>query len=341
VFIAPEDFNTLPIGEQVSLLRWVGLMISKCDITNTTPQYGIGMAAVPGASNVNGLDNTFTTPQLQNRGLGYRVSWYFYTDESTTPMPTSTPMMRLTDITQTTPPIHWLTPNQSVRNAGQFKPRMDAVIQFVKIGNIQDTGGVRIPASISTELIRFYLADSANPTDTTWNAPFVWNSSTFASKVRTCSTTLGPNSSFVNLGTVTPTSTPAPGTVLLTAPFTLTFNCPYLAYEQIGFLFKPVHNDDGTIKTIMDIKSGPGLAKGVGIRLKMDLSGSWDTVNYNQNYTIPDFTVLPWWEWTATSDALTETKSRTINFEAELVRVTGDFAPGKVDSTLLIVMRYK
>jgi len=53
IFIAPEDFNTLPIGEPVSLVRWAGVGFN-CSITNTTPQYGIGMAAVPGTMNATG-----------------------------------------------------------------------------------------------------------------------------------------------------------------------------------------------------------------------------------------------------------------------------------------------
>jgi len=338
VFIAPEDFNTLPIGEPVSLIRWFGAALD-CHITNTTEHYAVGMVAVPGAENVQGSPGMFTTPELKARGLGYRVGWYTYLFAP--PSTDATPYRSLTSITETTPPIDWATPSQVDYDAGLIYGRADVAIQFFKIGNIQDTGGVRIPASISTELIRLYLADSANPTDTTWNVPFVWNTSTFVSKVRACTPTLGPNSSFVNLGTVTPTSTPVPGTVLLNAPFTLTFNCPYLAYEQIGFSFDPVHGLEGGDTTMMKLKSGAGMAEGAGIRLKMDLNGSWETVNYGQNYTIPDFNVLPWWEWAPSSDALNDTKSRTINFEAELVRVTGNFAPGKVDSTLLIVMRYK
>jgi len=67
VFIASEEFNALSNGDRVSLNRWFGVQF-KCSITNTTPQYGIGMAMVPGAINVTGMDNTFTTPQLQALG---------------------------------------------------------------------------------------------------------------------------------------------------------------------------------------------------------------------------------------------------------------------------------
>jgi len=88
---------------------------------------------------------------------------------------------------------------------------------------------------------------------------------------------------------------------------------------------------------------GAGMATGAGIRLQMDLSGTdtWSVLNYNQNYTISDFNVKPWWEWNANDDALTATKSRTINFKAELVRINSPFSPGKVESALIIVMRYK
>jgi len=341
VFIAPEEFSTLPIGEPVSLVRWFGGLMN-CAITNTTPQYGVGMAAVPGATNVPGQPGMFTTPQLQARGLGYRVGWYAYTDQSTIPESITTPYRELTTVTQTTAPIHWLTPSQAVRNVGRVNARADASIQFFKIGNIQDTGGVRISANISTELIRFYLADSATPNTTTWNVPFVWTSSTFVTKVRACTPALlGPNPNFVNLGTVAPVGTPAPGTVLVEQPFTLTFNCPHLAFERIGFRFDPTHGTESA--TIMKLKPGDGMAKGAGIRLQMDLSGTdtWSVINYGQNYTISDFNVPGWWEWTPSDDALSATKSRIIQFKAELVRVTGEFAPGKVESSLVIVMRYK
>jgi len=341
VFIAPEDFNTLPIGEPVSLGRSLGAYM-ECTITNTTPQYGVGMAAVPGATNVPGQPGMFTTPQLQQRGLGYRVEWYAYTDQSTTPNPEITPYRTLTTVTQTTQPIHWLTPNQTVRNTQKLVARADAVIRFFKIGNIQDTGGVRISANISTELIRFYLADSAAPATTTRNVPFVWTSSTFVTKVRACTPVLlGPNPNYVNLGTVAPVGTPVPGTVLVEQPFTLTFNCPYLAFERIGFRFDPTHGLESA--TIMKLKPGAGMATGAGIRLQMDLSGTdtWSVINYGENYTISDFNVPGWWEWTANDDALTAAKSRTIQFKAELVRVNTPFSPGKVESSLVIVMRYK
>jgi len=341
VFIAPEDFSTLPVGEPVSLVRFFTLSFA-CTITAGTPQFGIGSAAVPGAYPAPGFSNNMmTTAQLHSIGLGYRASWHTRKDGSMAP--NDTPLQSLTSVTTTTPPVYWLTPSPQTWAAGSFTTRAEGRVQFYKIGPIPDTDGVRVTANFAENLLSLYIADSAAPFNITGLIHFAWNSSTFVSKVRACTPTLlGPNPNFVNLGTVTPSGTPAPGTVLVEQPFTLTFNCPYMAFERIGFRFDPVYGTQS--QTIMNTKPGTGMATGVGIRLKLDMSdvsdtGTYTTVNYNQNHAIPNFNRPDWPE--VSDAALTETLSRTIQFKAELLRINGVFAPGRVESALIIVMRYK
>jgi len=336
VLIAPQDFTTLPVGEPVSISRQFSYDFT-CTITDSTPQFGIGSVAIAGSYAAPGFTDIFTTPELHSMGLGYRAWWYAHSNGSHPPNDDKPPQF-LPSVTATTPPLYWFTPSPDALSGGLFNARAEGRVQFFKIGPIQDTDGVRIPANISVELLTLYVADSAAPVQITATNAFVWTSSTIVSKVRACTPTLlGPNPNFVNLGTVTPSGTPAPGTVLVEQPFTLTFNCPYMAFSRIGFRFNPVHGMQS--QTLMNTKPGTGMAKGFAIRLQMDLSGPQETINYNQNYYIPDFDRPG---WIVESDAaLTETRSRTINFTAELVRVNGDYSPGRVESALIIVMRYK
>jgi len=323
------------VGEPVSIPRQFSYDFN-CTITDSTPQFGIGSVAIAGSYAAPGFTDIFTTPVLHNMGLGYRAWWYAHSNGSLPP--DEMPAQFLPSVTATTPPLYWFTPSPNVLSGGLFNVRGEGRVQFFKIGPIQDTDGVRIPANISVELLTLYVADSAAPVQITAANAFVWTSSAFVSKVRACTPALlGPNPNFVNLGTVTPSAPPAPGTVLVEQPFTLTFNCPYMAFTQIGFRFNPVYGMES--QTLIKLKPGTNMAKGFAIRLQMDLSGPQETVNYNQNYYIPDFNRPG---WIVESDAaLTETRSRTINFKAELVRVTGDYSPGRVESALIIVMRYK
>jgi len=81
VFIAPEDFDTLPVGEPVSVTRFFSISFV-CSVTGSSTTLGIGSLPVSQAYAVPGQTDMFTTPQLAALGIGYTGWWRMYTDPS-------------------------------------------------------------------------------------------------------------------------------------------------------------------------------------------------------------------------------------------------------------------
>jgi len=210
-------------------------------------------------------------------------------------------------------------------------------VQFYKIGNIQNTGGVRIPKSISTGLMAFYVTQNTNPTQVFASRRYAWYSNTFVSKVRACTPLVEQT---VHFGNVIPTSTPDPGTVLSHGDFTLTFTCPYRAYTRIGYSFVPKYTSNIS-PTIMALEPGAGRAKGVGIRIQRCNGGLCNQpITLGDTYYMSKFNIPSWDQ--VNDSALHQGQSEVINFRAELVRAGPEpFTPGSVKSVVWIYIKYK
>jgi len=275
----------------------------------------------------------FTTPQLAALGIGYTGWWRMYTDPSWGngfhPI-----RQELTSVEDITYPTAWVTRYGS-------SPALDIQahgrVQFYKIGNIQNTGGVRIPKSINTNLMRFYVTQNTNPAQVFASRQYGWSSSTFVSKVRACTPLVEQT---VHFGNIIPNSTPDPGTVLSHGDFTLTFTCPYLAYTRIGYSFVPKYTPNIS-PTVMALEPGAGRAKGVGIRIQRCNGGLCNqTVTLNETYYMSNFNIPVWDQ--VNQSALTQERTQTINFRAELVRAGPEpFTPGSVKSVVWIYIKYK
>jgi len=141
----------------------------------------------------------------------------------------------------------------------------------------------------------------------------------------------------VHFGTMSPATAPLPGTVLSHGHFSLTFNCPYLAYTRIGYSFVPKHGPNIS-PTIMALEPGAGSAKGVGIQ-RCNGGLCKQTVTLNDTYYMSEFD-LP--DWLGGNDsALTREKTRTIDFRAELVHAGTQPFAGSVKSTVWIYIKYQ
>jgi len=348
VFIAPVEFDVLEVGEPVSVPRYFTIDMI-CTVAGQT-FFGFGSLPVPEVYAVAGQAEMFTTPQLASIGLGYKVLWdsfphwggrFFHGRQA------------LTSVTEMKAPLLWF--GHILNETNITRSTIHGYVQFYKIGPIQSTGGVPVPASITTNLVNFYVTHKDDPTQVFASHLYTWSTSTFVSKVRACTPLVDHT---VNFGTMTHATAPAPGTVLSHGDFSLTFTCPYLAYTQIGYSFVPKYTPNIS-PTVMALEPGAGRAKGVGIRIQRCNGGLCDqTITLNDTYYLSEFN-LPVTEYTPSipyatvpdyqntpgdgpDGALNATRSRTIDFRAELVRAGPEpFAPGSVKSVVWIYIKYK
>jgi len=92
----------------------------------------------------------------------------------------------------------------------------------------------------------------------------------------------------------------------------------------------------------MKVKAEAGSAQGVGIQIRPSDSGTHIEFNRPEAYYMAEFNMPAWFDANATrSGALTATREKSIDFDAELVRTNDPFAPGTIRSAVIIVMRYK
>jgi len=332
VLIAPEDFSTLPIGEPVSLVRAVSVFWD-CDFPANMPRLvGAGSDVLATATAVTGLANVFTTPELQTLGLGYSIYWQTHEHGSFAGM---TPRQEMASVSVKNQPVHWFDAGISPVTE-TLRITTGIGLQFYKIGPIPDTGGTTIPMPVTTHVANLYLTDQASPLNVTGVNPIHWSTPTLTTKVRACTPLVDQTVNFT-MTDAGMAASPA-GSVLASRTFNLTFTCPYVAFERIGYIFQPVYGTHSA--TVMKLKENAGSVQGVGIQIR-SVDAGW-LLQFNQTYYMAEFNKPPWDYPDANRDnALNATRTKSIDFDAELVRVSGPFEPGTINSALIVVMRYK
>jgi len=285
----------------------------------------------------------FTTPELEQRGLGYRSWWHnAHQDTDFTTVYAYSPAQSLTSVQGTTPPQHWHQPHAD--DNGQMVLSVHARVEFYKIGS--GTQHATLPQNFSTYLNHFYAVDKNAQGAPFGTHQFNWQVTNFASRVavRTCETP-SASESLIHFGTVYEQDLNAPGLVVATQrDFTLTFTCPYAAYNNIWFYVEPTHGVANAADGVMGIASGSGMAQGVGVQLLLedtvDSSNGYAALKYgaNNRNRLPVFTVGDDWRFV---DALTTPpRQQVVKFKAALYRLNEPLVAGQIKASALIHIRY-
>jgi len=392
----PADFDNMPVGSLVSHVARQGhnFVYAAWDCTVAHQMNGIGygylqtpgVTVVPGVSvlldDVSSYDypsrqygsilssDVFTTPELQARGLGYILGAYLniwscdlngtsnHDDHQTAaPAPPYYPSSSLPDL--------WRDKPACLNEPARYL-YLHIIFGLVKIGDASQHG--TLPQNFTTPIATFYIANQSNPSLAIASASFSIYATNFSSRVqqRTC-TTPSASESTIYFSTIyeNEVSNKPPGTQLAVRDFTITFNCPFSSYYNIGFWVEPVYgliasnnNAAGNHGTLpyslgtMKIASGAGMAEGVGIQLSViSPNGSVrDPPNvivspseqnhmrilYGENHFYNIFPILTH-GWT---DADAPTWGIQRKFRAKLIRLDGPLTAGQIKAAAIIHIRY-
>jgi len=339
----PDEIADLVIGSRVGPMREVNLRY-RCTNTTAAPvttQFGTGMKAASGMT-WHAATNTYTNPQLEARGLGYRFWWHEPNGAGV-----EVPAASHSNPTQDGLPDNWYpTPNQ---NGTPFILPITTRVIFFKINNnFQNTDGAYVSASITANLFNFYITRPAAPVSVAGSVySYHLTLNSFSSAKRVCT----PFVEAVNFAYINALEMPASGPVeASTRQFALTFNCPYMAYYTVGFRLAPSnHGIADAANGVFGIKQGPGFAQGIGIQvLAENVATGWTA---NQNHTSPwqvlmpnqDYTI-PWFEYSSGSIALDPAlaqRTRVVNFRARYYRLPGPVTGGKVEAAVIVHFVYQ
>jgi len=337
------DFINVAIGDRVGPLREVNLRFT-CNVTPGSSRYGVGKKATPGVSKVVIEGQTYyTTNQLSASGLGYQIWWHEPGGAAHND----------TDLTQdSTPNTDFPLPFDN----GTLSFQIPVRVIFFKINqNFQNTDGAYHAANIATDLFTLYIADTNSSwTDiagSIYRYKLVLN--TFSSVKRTCTPHVDQIIQFdyITVGTLPTIPGPVPAS---TKDFSLTFNCPYMAWYIQGFRMQPSYGVADAVNGVVGIKTGTGFAQGVGIQVLVkdvatgwvgatqpaqvdNYTSPWQVVMPNQTYLIP---ALQYIESQIHLNPATTMKSKQINFRARYYRMPGTLTGGKVESAVIFHFVY-
>jgi len=337
-FAFPEEVTTLPVGARVGGLREVNLRI-RCTGMVASDQFGTGMRAVSGLS-WHAATETWTSPQLEALGLGFRM-WWHEPNANVSHNPTTHPN---NNPTIDYAPVNWY-PRPSA--TGNFK--ISTRVIFFKINNnFENTNGNEKTVNVNQDLFKFYIAKPSAPTTPIGTVSYTLKLTKFASMRRVC-TPLANRT--VNFGNMTGADMPALGVVeSSTQTFSLNFNCPYMAYYTVRFKLEGTYGVLDADNGVFGIKQGPGYASGLGVQFSAQgVATSW---HGNQNYQPTVWQVLkpnqdysiPWFEYARVDNALnpkTSTRNKNVNFRAKYYRMPGVLMGGAVESRVLVRMVYQ
>jgi len=337
-FAFPDDIASLPIGARVGGLREVNLRYN-CLGMLPAEKFGTGMQGVSGLT-YHAATQTYTNPQLEALGLGFRIWWHEPNGHETHNVdahPNSNPTIDY-------PPVNWYSRPRAA-------PRLDIStrIIFFKINNnFANTNGANINATVNVELFRFYIAEQSAPTTPRGAVqPFVLNLKKFASMKRVCTPLVDTT---VNFGSMSGSEMSSIGVVeSSTQTFSLNFNCPYMAYYMVGFKLEGVYGVLDATNGVFGIKQGPGYASGVGVQFSAEnlatswrdnqsYTSGWQVLKPNQNYSIP------WFEYSSADSNVnpaTSDRNKTVNFRAKYYRMPGVLVGGAVESRVLVRLVYQ
>jgi len=338
-----DEFANIAVGTRIGPLREVNLKFT-CSITPGSSKYGVGKKATPGVSKVVVDGNVYyTTGQLSQYGLGYRIWWH----------EPGGAVHNNSDLTQDSQPnADFFLPF----NNGVFSTEVPVRAIFFKINNnFQNTNGAYIPVNIATDLFTLYVADTNFGVDNVAGSIYRYrlNLNDFSSAKRVCTPHVDKTIQFDYTTTGDMSTVPGP-VVASTKDFSLNFNCAYMAWYTQGFRMQPVYGVLDAANGVVGIQSGPGYAQGVGIQvLVKDVAPGWvfavqpvDVDNYtspwqvvmpNQTYTIP---ALQYLGNQIHLNPGTAMKSKQVNFRARYYRMPGTLTAGKVESAVIFHFVY-
>jgi len=332
--------------------------------------------------------DVFTTPELQARGLGYilasRVSatrWCSYSEApSSEYVFGESPVIPFhPDESSGAPISQYITStnnscqrwhNGQIHNGtagGVQRVHLTVYYAFVKIGDASQHG--TLPQSFTTPVITFFIANRSNPSHQIATAAFSFYATDFSSRVvqSTC-TTPSASESVIYFGTIFANAVPnSPGATIAERDFTVAFHCPHNDYYLVSFWVEPIYglvadntNSAGSYYPApyslgtMNIASGPGMAKGVGVQLSIN---SLPSMNYPDSYSYSydsdnsyKYRVLygpgklyhishsP--RYYPTTNPGQVVHSRTYYFRARLIRLNEPLVAGQIKAAALIHIRY-
>jgi len=340
-FAFPDEFATLPVGARVGAMREVNLRYN-CSGMLTSENFGTGMQAVPGLTH-HAATNTYTNPQLEALGLGFRFWWHEpnghgYGSHNLDAHPNSNPTIDYA-------PVNWYSRPRAA-------PQLDISTRviFYKINNnFLNTNGANIPANVNVDLFRFYIAEQSAPTTPRGQVQtYTLKFTNFSSMRRIC-TPLADTT--VNFDPISGDELPASGVVTArTATFSLNFNCPYMAYYMVGFKMDGVYGVLDTDNGVFGIKQGPGFASGIGVQFQAKgvatswrddqnwQPNTWRVLKPDQDYSIPHF------EYTSSDiniNPSTATRQKMVDFRVSYYRMPGALSGGTVESRVVVRLVYQ
>jgi len=350
-FAYPADFSDLSVGDRVGPMREVDLRF-QCTVTHQTTQFGVGTRAIPGITKHAATD-TWTNPQLEAHGLGYRMWWH---------------MMTAVDQwgagkydtdwnTDEVPYLYTLTTSYAPGGAGNFELMVPVRILFYKINNnFQDTGGTYVSANITTNLFTFYVTRNMPPTVTAGSEyTYILNLTNFASTKRVCTPHTNQTITFDYTTAADLQNHPVGPVEASTKTFDLTFNCPYMAYNSISFRMQPTYGVIDATEGVVGIRTnGPdAYASGIGIQIQArdvfengnlasggdpNFIADWRTIKpYPNWYSIP---ALQYRSDSIHLDPAITNRIKVINFLVRYYRLPGVLTGGRVESAVIFHMIY-
>jgi len=280
-----------------------------------------------------------TTPELEALGLGYFFWWSYQTISSN-----STGIFTMRSDSATTVPSTWLT-----LATGNYTLTATVRVSFVKIGPMPDTGGSQTTINIPFSPATLHVAEKATPPVHVYTHTILRTLTRFASAKRACTPTVNMNQTIM-FPTISESNLPAPGNGTNDyKQFTLKWNCPYMAYDLIGFNVQATYGYADTALGIIKNNPGTGYAKGVGIQVEgLNLretgwnsihSSGWMALKPNTFYSFKalDFVV----DEMNTINGMTENRNVEQQFRARLYRLNEPLVPGTIQYSILIHMVYR
>jgi len=342
-----DDFANVVIGSRVGPLREVNLRFT-CNITPGTAQWGAGMKAANGVFPVTINGQTYyTTSQLAALGLGYQLWWHG----------ASGLVHSSADPTQNSTPNSWT--NVPLQN-GVFDLVLPTRFLFFKINNnFQNTNGNynQLNPALSANILTLYITGTpSSPASVAGSTyPYTLQLNTFSSVKCVCTPHVNQTIQFDYTTVANMQPLPAGPVNASTKEFSLTFNCPYMAWYTQGFQMQPVYGIVDATNGVIGIKTGAGFAQGVGIQVLVkdvatgwigasqpdevdNYTSPWQVVMPNQTYTIP---ALQYLNSQIHLNPAAEMKSKQVNFRARYYRLPGALTAGKVESAVIFHFIYQ
>jgi len=348
----PDDLDNLVIGSRVGPLREVNLKFS-CYVTSQTTWFGAGTRTVPGIERIQIGSQTYqTNPSLSNMGLGYGLWWHMML----APDQWGAAKFNTKWDEDEAPYLYTFTTSYAASGTGNFEIMVPVRIQFYKINNnFQNTDESYIPANITANLFRFYVARGVTP-DVTAGSDYTYtlNLTQFSSTKRVCTPLVDHTIQFEYITAADLQTHPVGPVEATTKTFDLTFDCPYMAYSGISFRMQPSYGVIDEDNGVVGIKSGTGYASGIGIQIQArdvsenappssqgdpDFSANWLTIKPAPSYAY----VIPALQYRSDQTHLnpaTTNRTKVINFRARYYRLPGALTGGKVESAVIFHIIY-